>query len=68
MKVSAQIVREPAQVNLAPLAAQLETVRRTPLAPISPALDHLYALLGRPIDPAADAAAEALMRQALGGI
>ncbi len=55
-------------MNLAPLAAQLEALRRTPLAQISPALDHLYALLGRPVEPAADAAAEALVRQALGGI
>ena len=59
-------VREPTQVDLAPLAAQLDALRRTPPAQISPALDHLYALLGRPVDPAADTAAEALVAQALG--
>ena len=54
------------QVNLAPLAAQLEALRLTPPAQISPALDDLYALLGRPVDPSATAEAEALMAEVVG--
>ena len=56
------------QVNLAPLATQLETLRLTPPAQISPALDDLYVLLGQPVDPAAAGQAEALVAQVLGAI
>ena len=56
----------PAQVNLAPLSAQLKALEVTPPAQISPALDDLYALLGRPVDAAAAGEAEALVLEVLG--
>jgi len=54
------------QVNLAPLATQLEALRLTPPAQISPALDDLYVLLGQPPDPAAVGQADALLAEVLG--
>ena len=62
----ATIVAASVQVNLAPLAAHLEALRLMPAAQISPALDDLYALLGRPVDPAAAGEAEALVAEVLG--
>ena len=53
-------------MNLAPLATQLEALRLTPPAQISPALDDLYALLGQPPDPAAVSQADALVAEVLG--